>query len=283
MVPNKFPALQIEGALDRRGEGLYDKMNGVGAHEVVIEGPEPRPGAGRPAGRAPGGGADGLPRAHAWTCTATGASATCWSSRTTAPGPAPRSSTPTPSSSPRPSSRKNLMEELEGARRYYELKERCVFCDIIQQDTAEHNGRRVVARTTASSPSSPSPRASRSRPGSCRGATTRRSRSCRTPTSTGTSPASSRTRWAGSTARSTGRPTTSCIHTAPVSEGDLDYYHWHLEIMPKLDARGRLRDRLGLPHQPDAARGRRPVPAGDRGRGLTARPGPPLTHTSERS
>src|SRR5262245_57990153 len=40
VVPNKFPALQIEGSLDRRGEGLYDRMNGIGAHEVVIEGPE---------------------------------------------------------------------------------------------------------------------------------------------------------------------------------------------------------------------------------------------------
>src|SRR5262249_9940538 len=40
VVPNKFPALQIEGTLDRRGEGLYDKMNGVGAHEVVIETPQ---------------------------------------------------------------------------------------------------------------------------------------------------------------------------------------------------------------------------------------------------
>src|SRR5258705_7974687 len=37
VVPNKFPALQIEGGLDRRGEGLYDKMNGIGAHEVIIE------------------------------------------------------------------------------------------------------------------------------------------------------------------------------------------------------------------------------------------------------
>src|SRR5438552_2347685 len=32
VVPNKFPALQIEGSLNRRGEGLYDKMNGIGAH-----------------------------------------------------------------------------------------------------------------------------------------------------------------------------------------------------------------------------------------------------------
>ena len=39
-MPNKFPALQVEGDLDRQGEGLFDKMNGVGAHEVIIETPE---------------------------------------------------------------------------------------------------------------------------------------------------------------------------------------------------------------------------------------------------
>src|SRR3954462_6837134 len=37
VVPNKFPALKIEGGLNREGLGLYDKMNGVGAHEVIIE------------------------------------------------------------------------------------------------------------------------------------------------------------------------------------------------------------------------------------------------------
>lgn len=40
VVPNKFPALQIEGDLDKRGEGIYDKMKGVGAHEVIIECPQ---------------------------------------------------------------------------------------------------------------------------------------------------------------------------------------------------------------------------------------------------
>ena len=39
VVPNKFPILQVEGALNRAGEGMYDKMNGVGAHEVIIETP----------------------------------------------------------------------------------------------------------------------------------------------------------------------------------------------------------------------------------------------------
>src|SRR5208282_3393318 len=40
VVPNKFPALGIEGGLDREGEGLFDRMNGVGAHEVIIETPD---------------------------------------------------------------------------------------------------------------------------------------------------------------------------------------------------------------------------------------------------
>jgi UDPglucose--hexose-1-phosphate uridylyltransferase len=39
VVPNKFPALQIEGAQNKRGDGIYDQMNGIGAHEVIIECP----------------------------------------------------------------------------------------------------------------------------------------------------------------------------------------------------------------------------------------------------
>jgi UDPglucose--hexose-1-phosphate uridylyltransferase len=39
-VPNKFPALRIEGEAGRRGEGLYDLMNGIGAHEVMIDSPD---------------------------------------------------------------------------------------------------------------------------------------------------------------------------------------------------------------------------------------------------
>ncbi|RPH93891.1 galactose-1-phosphate uridylyltransferase [candidate division KSB1 bacterium] len=40
VVANKYPALRIEGDLDRAAEGLYDRMNGVGAHEIVIETPD---------------------------------------------------------------------------------------------------------------------------------------------------------------------------------------------------------------------------------------------------
>ncbi len=40
VVPNKFPALQIEGDQNIREEGIYDMMGGIGAHEVIIESPK---------------------------------------------------------------------------------------------------------------------------------------------------------------------------------------------------------------------------------------------------
>jgi UDPglucose--hexose-1-phosphate uridylyltransferase len=39
VVPNKYPALHVEGNLDREGVGMFDKMNGIGAHEIIIETP----------------------------------------------------------------------------------------------------------------------------------------------------------------------------------------------------------------------------------------------------
>ncbi len=233
VVPNKFPALQIEGALDRRGEGLYDKMNGVGAHEVVIEGPDHDLAL-----------AD-LPVEHlvevlkayrermvdlhrdrrfryvlVFKNHGAGAGATLEHTHTQLIAT--------------PIIPKNLMEELEGARRYHELKERCVFCDIIQQDTADHNGRRVVSmndRFLTVEPFAP-----------------------RFPFETWILPrrhdssfqvvqdpdeyrdlASILKDTLGRLNRALDRPPYNfVIHTAPVSEGDLDYYHWHLEIMPVL-------------------------------------------------
>jgi UDPglucose--hexose-1-phosphate uridylyltransferase len=37
VVPSIAPFLRIEGDLERRGKGLYDMMNGIGAHEIVVE------------------------------------------------------------------------------------------------------------------------------------------------------------------------------------------------------------------------------------------------------
>lgn len=40
VVPNKFPALMIEGDQGKGAEGIYDRMNGIGAHEVILETPD---------------------------------------------------------------------------------------------------------------------------------------------------------------------------------------------------------------------------------------------------
>jgi len=39
VVPNKFPALRVEGQVEREGLGMFDKMSGIGAHEVIVETP----------------------------------------------------------------------------------------------------------------------------------------------------------------------------------------------------------------------------------------------------
>jgi len=39
VIPNKFPALRIEGDLDRAAVGHYDRMAGIGAHEVILDTP----------------------------------------------------------------------------------------------------------------------------------------------------------------------------------------------------------------------------------------------------
>jgi UDPglucose--hexose-1-phosphate uridylyltransferase len=38
--PDKAPVFQVEGEMGREAEGLYDRMRNVGAHEVVVETPE---------------------------------------------------------------------------------------------------------------------------------------------------------------------------------------------------------------------------------------------------
>lgn len=40
VIPNKYPALQPYSKIIRRGVGVFDKINGIGAHEICIESPE---------------------------------------------------------------------------------------------------------------------------------------------------------------------------------------------------------------------------------------------------
>jgi len=40
VVANSYPAMQVEGSVNRSPHGLFDSVSGIGAHEVVIETPE---------------------------------------------------------------------------------------------------------------------------------------------------------------------------------------------------------------------------------------------------
>src|SRR5207237_97638 len=142
VVPNKFPALRIEGELEPSGEGIFDRMNGVGAHEVVIETPEH--GASL-AGLSVDAVADVLfafrermldlkkdPR-FAYVLVfknhgeAAGASLEHPHSQLIATPIIPIM----------------VSEELAGSAQYYDMKERCVWCDMIRQER-RGRGRLVV-------------------------------------------------------------------------------------------------------------------------------------------
>lgn len=42
-IPNRAPAVRVEGDATRHPDGFYDRMDGVGAHEVVVESPGSEP------------------------------------------------------------------------------------------------------------------------------------------------------------------------------------------------------------------------------------------------
>jgi UDPglucose--hexose-1-phosphate uridylyltransferase len=141
VVPNKFPALRVEGQLNRQGEGIYDKMNGVGAHEVIIETPEHFKDL---ANMEISGVRDVfwifrerildlkkdirlkyvmIFKNHGMSA---GASLEHTHSQLIATPIIP----------------KTVVEEMEGAKVYFDYKDRCIFCDIIRQEI--NDGSRVV-------------------------------------------------------------------------------------------------------------------------------------------
>lgn len=40
VFPNKYPALRVEGELSESAEGFFNRMNGIGTHEVIVETPD---------------------------------------------------------------------------------------------------------------------------------------------------------------------------------------------------------------------------------------------------
>jgi UDPglucose--hexose-1-phosphate uridylyltransferase len=231
VVPNKFPALRIEGSLNREGVGLYDKMNGIGAHEVVVETP-----------------------AHGDTLSSmdvesvqnvliayreriidltndkrfkfiivfknhgiiAGASLDHSHSQLIALPIVPR----------------RVLEEINGSLLHYKYKERCIFCDIIAQEKIDNE--RIVFENEVCIALSPY--------------------AARFPFETWILPKKHEPYFASherednyfgvAEALSTilrkydkvlnYPPYNYLIHTTPFGSGDAPHYHWHIEIIPRL-------------------------------------------------
>lgn len=149
VVPNKFPALRIEGELNKKGIGMYDMMNGVGAHEVIIETPEHYTNTGE------------LIDIKDYTPLKMNQILETYQTRCADlkkdqrfryilifknSGKEAGSSLAHPHSQlvATPVVPKRVKEELIGAKWYYEYKERCVWCDIITQEI--DSNKRIVAQ-----------------------------------------------------------------------------------------------------------------------------------------
>jgi UDPglucose--hexose-1-phosphate uridylyltransferase len=230
VVPNKFPALIIEGDLSKEGLGLYDRMNGIGAHEVIIESPNHNHSF-----------ADFSPKEMALVFKAykeriidlekdlrfryvmvfknhgraAGASLEHSHSQLIALPILPRM----------------IVSELEGAQSHYKYKERCIFCDIIRQEIQQKE--RIVCEND--------------------GFITIMPFAPRTPFEMWILPKKHTSAFytqndgelyslAELFSESLQRlckcipnvPYNYVLHTDPLRSGGLEYFHWHFEIVPKL-------------------------------------------------
>lgn len=229
VMPNKFPALEANGVLSRKGEGLYDKMSGVGVHEVIVETPEHNLSLATMSSEAFN---DTLTVYHKRLIAlkddpnikyvlifknegeAAGASLEHSHTQLIALPIVPRT----------------VKDEIQGAKYHYEHRERCLFCDIIQQEQAD--GRRVVLENEnyiAFAPFAP-----------------------RSPFETWIMPKQHESAFGprGSSFKGLAElfqtvlmqldsildmpPYNFVLHTSPFNIERNEYYHWHIEIMPKL-------------------------------------------------
>jgi UDPglucose--hexose-1-phosphate uridylyltransferase len=229
VMSNKFPVLDPQGQFRKSGEGMFDKMNGIGVHEVIVENPDHF----LTFSTMPEKSVEDTLWAYYLRLTelkkdprikyalifknegdAAGASLEHSHSQIIGLPIVPRT----------------VKDEMQGARNHYEMKERCIFCDIIYQEMSD--GKRVIYENeyyVALAPFAP-----------------------RAPFETWILPKNhvaafspednSFVHLAHILQRILRQfdviletpPYNFIIHTAPFTDEQSDYYHWHLEIMPKL-------------------------------------------------
>ena len=146
VVPNKFPALQIEGDLNKQGEGIFDKMNGLGAHEVIIENPDHNATLATLPGKAVEevlwayrDRMEDLKKDKRFQYSLIFKNEGLLAGATLEHSHSQLIALPIVPI--------QVQEEIDGCRKHYNLKERCIFCDIIRQEMQSRN--RIVMETQA--------------------------------------------------------------------------------------------------------------------------------------
>jgi UDPglucose--hexose-1-phosphate uridylyltransferase len=144
VIPNFKPVLHVEGELGRKGMGMYDKMNSIGANEIIIESPEHNKSPDEM-------GTEQMVRViriysdrvtdlekderlryiHIFKNSGKGAGAAY--------------AHPHSEIMATPIIPKLVKEELDGAKQYYAYKERCIFCDIMREELRV--GERLIFET----------------------------------------------------------------------------------------------------------------------------------------
>jgi len=230
VVPNKFPALRVEGDLNREGVGLYDKMNGIGAHEVIIETPSHEENFSNLSAK--------TFEEVLWAFRdrmmdlkkdirlryamifknhgeAAGATLEHSHSQLIALPIVPHL----------------VVEEMAGAKDYYNYKERCIYCDIIRQEIRQ--GERVILENSEFVVLAPF-------------ASFSPFESWILPKRHNSFFEESQVHEIQSLARIFSEslkrlekalnfpPYNFTLHTTPFNERPLEYFHWHFEIIPKL-------------------------------------------------
>jgi UDPglucose--hexose-1-phosphate uridylyltransferase len=141
VVPNKYPALHVEGELHMRGLGVYDTMEGIGAHEVLIESPrhilsptEAAPGELEEVVRAYRDRMLDLRKDIRLVCAMLFKNVGAEAGASLEHSHSQLICTPVVP--------KRVQEEMDRCNEFYRFRGRCLLCDIIQQDLAD--GQRVV-------------------------------------------------------------------------------------------------------------------------------------------
>jgi len=141
VVPNDKPVLRVEGDIGRRGVGMFDEMNSIGAHEIIIE--TPRHGEHIPE----------MEDAHIenilWAYR--DRIVDLYRDKRIKSVMIFKNHRNNPEFSHHhalsqlvalPILPKHLKEEMAGAKDYFNFKERCLYCDILRQEISD--GVRVV-------------------------------------------------------------------------------------------------------------------------------------------